>query len=405
MRFRALAPSCLLAALVPLAPANAQRRITLDDALAVAMHDNPDVVIGRLRADSARTEVRAARALPNPQLQTIPNVPYQYGVTLPLDVGPQRWERVRVQRLGSDAAGADLDDALRLTRFGVRQAYTDAQLAEALRRVVADEHAIVRQLLAADSARLRAGDIPVRDVARTEIELLRADAAVQRADVGVRTTRLALQLAIGIADPDSSVAVADTLRSPEGPRLTPRADTTVIARRADIRAAEARTGASRANLALARAQLVPVPQVGLVEQPGAPFASGRHEALAVGFTLPIFDRYGAARARAAASLRASEVDAQRRRIRAATEVAETADSLRVAAALAARYRDSLLSRADASLATTRYAYDAGAASLAELLDALRTRAELRAEYATALHDYWVSEYAYRRATGIEPDVP
>lgn len=394
-----------LVLLIPPASAGAQRSITLDAALALAMRASPDVVASRLRVDSARAEVRAAGALPNPVFQSIPNVPFQYGVTLPLDLGPQRSSRVRLQRLGFAAAGGDLEDTHRLVRFGVRQAYVDAQLAETLRRVVTDERDIVRQLLAADSVRLRAGDIAMRDVTRTELELMRAEAAVQRADAGVRATRLALQLAIGAARPDTGLAVADTLRPPDELLAPAPSAPAEVDQRADVRAAKARVGASNAGVDFARAQLLPAPQLGLVEQPSAPFMSGRHEALALTFTLPLLDQFAGQRSRAAAVLRAAEVDVERRRVRATAEIAETADSVHAAAGMVARYRAGLLARADSALAMTRYAYASGAASLAELLDAVRTHVETRAEYATAVHDYWVSAYAYRRSTGIEPDSP
>lgn len=407
MRLRGSLQTLLGSALVlaPLSLACAQRTIALEDAVARALRDNPDLLAGALRVDSSLAELRVARALPNPVFQTIPNTPFQYGVSLPLDVGPLRRSRVRVQRIGADAADIDLADARRLVRFAVRQAYVEAQLAETLRRVAGDQREIVRQLLVADSARLRAGDIPERDLARTELELMRAGTALQRADASVRASRLALQLVIGAPEPDTGLAVADTLRAPTRLEAPSAHIGSQIDRRADVRATIARVEASRAGLALARAQLLPAPQLGLVEQPASPFMNGRHEALALTFALPLFNQLRGEQSRAAAALRATEVDVERRRARAVTEVAQTADSLAAAGALVARFDAGLLAKADSSLAMTRYAYASGAASLAELLDAVRAHVETRAEYATAVHDYWVGVYAYRRATGMEPDSP
>jgi outer membrane protein TolC len=44
---------------------------------------------------------------------------------------------------------------------------------------------------------------------------------------------------------------------------------------------------------------------------------------------------------------------------------------------------------------TRYAYSRGAASLLEVLDALRAQQDVTTDYSTSLHDYWVSVYALR----------
>jgi len=62
----------------------------------------------------------------------------------------------------------------------------------------------------------------------------------------------------------------------------------------------------------------------------------------------------------------------------------------------------VLALSDSALTMARYAYAAGATSLVDLFDALRTQSAVRADYATALHDYRVSAFALRRATGIEP---
>ena len=51
------------------------------------------------------------------------------------------------------------------------------------------------------------------------------------------------------------------------------------------------------------------------------------------------------------------------------------------------------------LSTTRYAYRAGAASLLDLLEAVRTWLDTRGDYLTAVHDYWVNLYALDRAVG------
>ena len=54
-----------------------------------------------------------------------------------------------------------------------------------------------------------------------------------------------------------------------------------------------------------------------------------------------------------------------------------------------------------ALETARFAYSAGAISYVELLDAVRTYGEIRADAATAGHDYWVSAYAVTRALDRE----
>jgi outer membrane protein TolC len=185
----------------------AQPPLTLNDVLARALRDNPDVRTARLRADSAHAEQRIARALPPLAIATIPAVPYQYSVGAPLDVGPQRLYRTRVAGLGLRAAHSDTVDARRQVVFAVRQAFYDVLLSEALRVITSEQRDIFRQLLAADSARYRSGDVPARDVTKSEVELARADADLTRADAQVHATRLALQLLMGSERPHGAVRV------------------------------------------------------------------------------------------------------------------------------------------------------------------------------------------------------
>src|SRR5438309_6550909 len=121
-------------------PAGAQQPAawTLERVLAVALRQNPDILAARLRADSAHGEQRIARAIPNPVLTSAPNQPWQYTVTLPLDVTPLRFLRTRAAGRGVAAARADAEDAVREVAFTVRQAFFDLLLAERQRGLAGD---------------------------------------------------------------------------------------------------------------------------------------------------------------------------------------------------------------------------------------------------------------------------
>src|SRR3989442_15317859 len=77
---------------------------SLERVLAVALRQNADILTARLRVDSAHGEQQIARAIPNPVLNSAPNLPWQYTVTLPLDVTPLRFLRTRAAGRGAAAA-------------------------------------------------------------------------------------------------------------------------------------------------------------------------------------------------------------------------------------------------------------------------------------------------------------
>jgi cobalt-zinc-cadmium efflux system outer membrane protein len=404
VRFPALIAIVLSARLLA---AQSADPLTLDEALARALKQNPDLRIARLRVDSSRAEVRIARAYSNPTLSVAPNNPWQYSVSAPLDVGPQRTYRVRAAADGALASAHDTHDTERTVRFAVRAAFFDLLLADTIRAITREQHNVFRDLLTADSARVGAGDIPERNLLKSELELAKSDADLSRADAAVRAARLALQLAMGTERPDTGLRVVGSLiMRPRDPvAALPTAfygpDDSTIARRPDVQAARVRTQASEDARRFARSLLVPVPELMLVQQRDEPFANGQHYAVGVGAQLPVWNWFAGERERADASVEQSRVMEARTRVQATTEIAAALDQLHAAEQLARKLDAGLLEKARVSLETARFAYSSGAISYVEFLDAVHTDTQIRADAATAAHDYWVSAYAVVRAIGTE----
>ena len=376
------------------------------EVVAIALRHNADILSARLRTDSAASEQRIARAIPNPAVSSAPNQPWQYTVTMPLDVTPQRFLRTRAAARASDAALSDAADVVRQVTFAVRQAYVDVLLADQQRDLATERRDIFRQLLAADSARLRAGDVPQRDVVKAELELARADADRMRVDAQVHAARLALQLLMGVGTQDTAFSVGGelTYAPVEFPADSLRE---LAAQRPDVRAAHARMEQSSALRSLASSLWIPLPELTYSYQHGGQFArgdlftNGSSSSLGFGFSLPLFYWNGGERQRSAAGLEQAAVATRRVEAQVANDVATALDSYRSARSLAERYEGGLLARARSVLETARYAYGTGAISLLELLDAIATWSDTRSDYLTAVHDYWVSVYALSRAIGSD----
>jgi outer membrane protein, heavy metal efflux system len=396
--------SAALAALPVSALAQTRAGPGLDDVLAIALRQNPDILAARLRADSAHGEQRIARAIPNPVLNSAPNQPWQYTVTLPLDVTPLRFLRTRAAGRGLEAARADAQDVARQVTFAVRQAFYDVLLTEQQRRLAGEGRKIFRQLLEADSVRLRSGDVPQRDVTKAELEYARAEANLLRADAQVHNARLALQLLIGVTAPDTAFTVTGDLAYRPVTISVDSLSTLAASLRPDVRAAQERVAQSEALSKLAATLWIPLPAVTFAHSNG-PFASGdlfsngTANAIGFGFTLPFLYWNGGERERSRAGLEQAEIAMRRVQAQVATEVATALDAYRSARGLAERYEGGLLAKADTVLETARYAYRTGATSLIDLLDAIRTYADTRADYNIAVHEYWVSVYALDRAVG------
>ena len=388
---------------VSAAPLHAQSRpITLDDAVAATLAQGPAVRLAAARADSARGELQIARAIPNPLVASQPGLPFQYSVTEPIDLGPSRLFRTRAAALGLTATRLDAADVARQARFAARQAFYDVLLADSLSSLAGQRVAIIGQILASDSARLRAGDASPREVARTELEFARATTALAAAQADSRRARLVLQLLMGIATPDPTVPVSGALAFV--PLTTPddSAAQAALATRPDVAASTIRVAASRAAHDLARSQWFPTPAVTATYQADAPYDNGTHWALGVALEVPLFSWSGGERTRAAAGERSAETGRDSIMASARAELAAALDTYRVALAQVKRYESGLLDQADTTLAASRYAHQAGAASLLDVLDALQAYLAVRSDHLAAVHDYLVSVAELARATGQDP---
>lgn len=404
-RLAATLSLAVIAAYLPAQRSSAPPPITLSEAIAFALANNADYRIAIANVDSAHAESRIARSFGGPSLATIPNNPFQYSVSMPVDLTPQRVYRTRAASLGIEAADADRRDAQRMLTISVARAFYDVLLAHDRLTIATQRRDALARVLVSDSVRVRAGDLAEHNLARSAVEYVRADAAVARASADLDVAKLTLQTTMGAPHPSSNFDVTGSL---DYKRVDIAADSVSIVaarHRADLAAANARVDQSNASRGLARTAFIPTPQLSLVQQPNAVFENGHHYAVGVGFALPGLDVYSGTRDRAAAGL-----DAAKWRQRAASaqvehDVRTAVAELDVQRTIVEKYQNGLLTKIAESVAATQYAYDRGAAPLLDVLDAIRAQQDARDDYSQALHDYWISIYELNAAAGTDVVTP
>ena len=375
--------------------------LTLSQAVALALRHNLDVRTARSTIDSASAEGRIARAIPNPLYIGSPNSPYQYGASIPLDVGPQRLYRVRVSTFGIAAANLDARDVQRQVTLSVQRAFYDVLLSDAQRALVISRRTLLAQLHLADSARVRAGDIPERNLTRSAVELARADADLVHATLDAENTRLSLQALLGATVPDAALALDGTLSTPDV--QLPGLDT-LLARaardRPDLAAAQRRIEQGRARRNLAAASLIPIPELTYVRQFSAPFESGRYYSLGLQLEVPIFNMYRGQRERADAANAIAGYANERIVAQAQRDVTSTRQNALAQQSIVQQLTGALSDAVDRNVTAAEYAYAHGATSLLDVLDAVRAQQELRSAYLLAVHDYWVALFMLDAAVAM-----
>jgi outer membrane protein, heavy metal efflux system len=168
--------------------------------------------------------------------------------------------------------------------------------------------------------------------------------------------------------------------------------------RADVSAAVAYLNAANQRLALEHARAKP---------DISPFAGykrvGNDNTILAGVSIPLKtqDRNQAEIARADSDVRAAQTRLQLMRNHAAAEVEAAFAGLQASRELVDTFEKELLQQADESRTITLAAYEEGGTELLPVLEAQRTRADVRQEYFKTLFDYQAGIVALELAVGRE----
>lgn len=397
---------------LPLSAAQAQ---------ALALERNPDLAIAKSTVASARANVLAAGAAPNPVL----------GVsTSSIDLGGHNgsgplW-RKRVDSIVSlsqlierggkrelrrenaehqvRAADADLRDVQRQLRLMVAAAYADLHAAQDRLAASRDAAQLLEAMLGASQARRKAGDIAGADVERVRVDALRARNDVAAAEAELQRARRALALLLNEREQPDGLEAADSWPSLDDAALaTSQSIAAIVDRRPDVLAAAARVDAATTGTRLAESLRTRDVSVGVqYEHYPQPGSSGNSQGNSVGVSLqvPLFTRYyyegeiGAS----LASLEAAKVNLARTRAGAEAEVSTALAALKGATERVRRNRDELLVAAEKAAAAAEYAYKNGAVGVIDMLDARRTLRATRLDALAALADFSKALASWRAAT-------
>jgi cobalt-zinc-cadmium efflux system outer membrane protein len=383
------------------------RRLTLADALGLAERQGFDILLADAAVRGAEGDLTAARHLVNPLFSGS----YLHSTDVPLDgamtsahgyslaladqgslegiVSGKRGLRVEEAESALWAARSNREDALRLLRFQVAQAFYGVLAAEASEKVEIDVSDSFARTLELVQVRYHYGAVSEVDVDRVETAKLEAEQAVAAARALVLQARATLAFLLGGIRSDFEISGSLDSAPPAG--LT--SDTKELlaeaaAARADVRAA--RAGLKRAETALALARRERLPDVILSasygrEGPDAAPITPPTLGLGASFEIPLFTQKQGEIARAESDRSAAQVTLDR------ISASVTEDVLSAKAAYAAaqeqvnRMNDRLLDRARRARDLVRLQYRAGAISLIDLLDAERTALAVEIEYRQDLY--------------------
>ena len=388
--------------------AGSQPELSLAQALQAAQN-NVDVSLARRLVDAARGDITAADRAPTPTLSAkaaaidLQNgigsgnlirdkrIDKGLGLDWTLERGNKRVLRTQAAQSLANAAQADVDEVKIQQQITTAGAYFD--LLAAQERIV-EVDAIAKsaaQLAATAQRRVKAGDLPALDAARTEIEAQRAATDLASAQLDRQRTALTLALLTGTSNASTLRVATDwpTLQNLQGVQaMPPDAPLPSVEARADVRAAQQRVDAARAALDNAAAQKTRDLTLG-TSFDHYPGTSTRLLEFRVQMPLNGFlgsYNFSGEIAKAQAQLLLAEDTLEKTRRTAAADVQRLQQDRMGAAARALSYETIILPRARKVAELAELAYSRGAMSLTELIDARRTLRTILLEALSARTD-------------------
>jgi cobalt-zinc-cadmium efflux system outer membrane protein len=240
------------------APAAARGRppgleVTVDELVARAVADTPDLEAARADLEAAQGRVRQAALRPNPMVELGgqkalgPDSNLMVGLTVPLDLNGRKEGRVGVAEREADVRRALLAERGRRLRAEVRLKAGEVLAARRNLEVADDLLAVNREALALVRRRVSEGAAPPLEENLTLVEVNRLEASRELLGSRVEIATLGLK-ALAALRPDDALTLRGDLTAPPVVPVREMALPQALSDRPDLRAARAEVAAARARV-------------------------------------------------------------------------------------------------------------------------------------------------------------
>jgi len=415
MRQQKRALRVVLVSFVMLGVADAQApvRITLDQAIDLALAHNHALKATQTQIQQNQAQEVTAGLRPNPNLTVdslfIPIEPQNFntailanitefdiGVSYLFERGGKRHRRIDAARDATSQTRYQVSDAERTLIFNTAQQFITVQLAESNLDLADQDLAGFQQTVDIAQAQYKAGAISEGDLLKITVQLLQFQTDVSAAKVAKAQALASLREFLGYdAVPANYDVEGDLIYQPMqlnrddllAKALNNRPD--LLASRQGVRAAQSQYALAKAN--------------GKVDVTGALTYSHLSDQNTLGLTvslpLPIFDRNQGEIARTGYARTAAQQTALGASDTVLTDVNSAYEAFSGNQEVVNLYTGGYLQQAKDSRDISEYAYHRGAASLLDFLDAQRSYRATQLAYRQALANYLIAVEQLKEAVG------
>jgi cobalt-zinc-cadmium efflux system outer membrane protein len=385
-------------------------RLSLDEALALALERNPTVQAKAAELRSVRASEITAGLRPNPTMnflaeqfkpgQAQQEGQYTVNVGQPIELGGKRLRRMDAARAAVRVTAYQLEDVRRLTVLQVKAAFAGALVAREQLALAAENLKALDETERLQRLRVDRGDLSELELLRIQVQRFTFERDAADARQALDVARITLRSTAAPAAIAEDFEVAGDLALPDVVLDPDRLRRLAVVHRPDLRAAIADRERAEADHRLARANawwdITPQLEYQRI---------GPDNTIGFGFSFPlrIFDRNQGEIERTRAEI--ARVEAARR----ATEqqlLAGLDVDLRTALTQRERVqalRDVYLPKARRTREVVEYAYRRGGQSLLDFLDAQRSYRETALAHLQAMGAYLAAIYQLEADVGAPLD--
>ena len=399
-------------------------KLTLSDAVRIAIERHPSVAAARNEVEAAQADRLTASRRLNPALTLnsesyplfqAPRPSFGNGQELVMrmdqevETAGRRRLRTQAAETGIEAAELRVKDRIRQLELDVRRAYFQVVLANADREVSKGALDEIDRVIELNRARAKQGEISGAELRRLQVERLRFVDDVFAAELALRNARAALLTWLNAPDLAAAFDVVEPLQPPA--EATPVAVTTnVPAPQANVAELRTRALASRPDVLaaardVARADTETQLQRAL-RTPNVTIGGGYKRdfgtnAVVFGATvpLPIFNRNPGGVARADAERRRAENERAIAGLNVSLDVQQAVNAVDIDRQRVQYIEREYLTNARESRDIVLASYRLGAADLIDFLDAQRAFRDTSRTYNRALYDLRISQFQLAAAVG------
>lgn len=382
--------------------ATPQHALSWQETQAIFRANNPTLSAGRLNIDESRADEITAYLRPNPnlnfgwdQLTPFSSSPYRpiaqsylYGSMDYLHERQHKRElRLRSAQGATAIAISTQRDLERNLMFNLRDAFVRVLLAKAVLGVARANLDYYDKQIDINKIRFNAGGIARVDFERVEIQRVQFESDVQTSTVNLRTAKIDLLALLRDLTPVEQFEVNEPFNFTEPVSTLPDLRRLALETRPDLREAQQSLVKARTDhqLAVANGSTDPIFGVNGSHQPPP---LNTYVGLSLSIPLRVFDRNQGEKQRTLIDINRNERLLNQTEVTALHDIDSAYATLESTLTLLRPYKAKYLQEADDIRATVSYAYERGAASLLDFLDAEKQYRDTQLNYLNLVGAYF-----------------